>query len=83
MDTRLQAEKPAKPVKPVPLSHSKKTRLGGDASMSFQARDASANQRIPFRLSIGFFSLNLHQSGYGLANLFFKYGNTPTRRVLD
>ena len=42
MDTRLQAEKPAKPVKPVPLSHSKKTRLAGDASMSFQARCASA-----------------------------------------
>ena len=42
LDTRLQAEKPAKPVKPVPLSHSKKTRLGGDASMSFQARCASA-----------------------------------------
>ena len=42
MDTRLHAEKPAKPAKPVPLSHSKKTRLAGDASMSFQARCASA-----------------------------------------
>ena len=42
MDTRLHAEKPAKPVKPVLLSRPKKTRLGVDASMSFQARCASA-----------------------------------------
>ena len=42
MDTRLHAEKPAKSVKSVLLSRPKKTRLGGDASMSFQARCASA-----------------------------------------
>ena len=42
MDTRLHAEKPAKSVKSVLLSRPKKTRLGVDASMSFQARCASA-----------------------------------------
>ena len=42
MDTRLQAEKPAKSVMPVLLSRLKKTRLGCDASMSFQAG-------LPFR----------------------------------